>query len=200
MKGRSILSLIVSLMVGNASSLPATSQEITEAQIRGLNQQISTAVQNAENRARAGSLIESRKPALLEYRQLWSQRFPEIASLIGQWGGNWGASFTIFPTNKPNQVCVQYDDESGAFVEPGIIKAGKIYWKSSFSGVNFVLFRKSNSLVVITTQQGKPNIMPQPISLLPSPLSSFTNSRYTYETLGCITETNSTALRRLLGN
>jgi hypothetical protein len=182
-----------SQQVAPGRSLPANSQEITEAQIRGLNQQISTAVQNAERRARAANIPESQKIALREYRQFWQNKNPEIARFVGQWGGNWGGSFTVFPTNKPERVCVQYGDELGVFVEPGIIKVGKIYWKSPFPEANSVLLRQSNSLVVIRIHQGKPVIWPQPISVLPRPELKLTNSRYTYESLGCITDTNVTA-------
>ena len=86
MKGRSIFSLIVNLTVWSASSLPATSQEITEAQIRGLRQQIETEVQNAESRARSRNLPESYKANLREYRQFWQITNPEIAKVIGEWG------------------------------------------------------------------------------------------------------------------
>lgn len=198
MKGRSIFSLIVSLTVWSASSLPATSQEITEAQIRGLRQQIETEVQNAESRARSRNLPESYKANLREYRQFWQNTNPDIAKVIGEWGGNWGASFTIFPTNKPNLVCVQYVDETESFVEPGKLKDGKIYWKSPLSGISSVLLRESNSLVVITIAKGQPNIWPQPLSLLPRPVSGFTRNKHSYPSLGCITETDVTRLKQLL--
>ncbi len=197
MKWQVSFGLMVCFAMFGAGSLPVKAQEITEAQIRGLKQQIETEVQNAESRARRGSIPESQKTALREYRQFWQNRNPDVARFVGQWGGNWGESFTIFPTKRPDRVCVQYGDESETFVEPGTLKNGKIYWKSPLPNLSSVLLRESNSLVVIKVK-GQPKIWPQPLSLLPSPASSFTRNQHSYESLGCITETNVTRLRQLL--
>lgn len=198
MKRISLVSLIVSMAVLGAGSLPANSQEITEAQIRGLRQEIQTEVKNAERRARPLNIPESQKRALLEYRQFWQNRNPDVARFVGQWGGNWGESFTIFPTKIPERVCVQYGDESETFVEPGTLKNGKIYWNPPLPKLSSVLLRESNSLVVITIAKGQPKIWPQPLSLLPRRASRFTTNKHSYESLGCITETNVTRLRQLL--
>jgi hypothetical protein len=195
MKSRSIFSLMVSLSIWSANSLPATSQKLTEKQIRGLKEQISTAVQNSESTARSEFFSAARKPYLLKYRQFWHHKNPYIAKFVGSWIDDSGRWFTIFPTNKPNQVCIQYADKFNGLIERGIIKNGKIYWKSTVLRVDSVLLRPSKSLVVIRIQQGKYNIWPLSIADLPRQLCVITNHPNSYKNLGCITETNVTALR-----
>lgn len=101
-KGIQLFSLITSLAILGGGSLPANGQGITEAQIRGLRQKIEREVQREESLAIPQNPSES--PALREYRQFWQNRNPEIARFAGQWGGNRGGYYTIYPTNEPNMV------------------------------------------------------------------------------------------------
>lgn len=160
------------------------------ARIQALKPQITREVQKAESRSdRPKPGLAKAQIQLRQYRQFWEQVNPNLAAVLGEWGGPWGYSITVFPTNQPNQVCVQYVDESEATVEVGTLKDKIVIWKSPSSGITAELLRERNSLVFLRLDQNPPVINPQPISTLPRPVSKLTAQR-TYESLGCITETD----------
>jgi len=193
---------MMSLLVLGCVSSPAIGKEISESQIRGLDKQIDGAVKLTEStvRRRSDYQAQANKAALMQYREFWKKKNPELANLLGEWGGSWGYSFTIFPTNQPDKVCVQDVDESDSILEQGTLKNGKIFYYSPSFNTNYVLLRRGNSLVVLTDAHGKINIIPQPISIVPRKVSRFTKNQQSYESLGCITESDINKLSRLVSS
>ena len=203
MKRQSLLGFGLSL-IGSASllivwALPIGSQELTDSELGILKQQIVKRVRETEKKNyRPRNTSEVDRKSLIEYRNFWRKQDSKLSDLLGEWGGAWGYSITIFPSKKPNQVCIQYVDESEVTVEAATFKSGKIYWNSPSSKIFAVLLRESNSLVFITKSKDNINILPQPISALPRLSSSRSVNSSPYSNLGCIVETSVLALQQAL--
>ena len=202
MKRRSLLGFGLSL-IGSASvlivwALPTASQELTDSELGTLKQQIVKRVRETEEKNyRARNTSEVDRKSFIEYRNFWRKQDSKLSDLLGEWGGAWGYSVTIFPSKKPNQVCIQYVDESEVTVEAAIFKSGKIYWNSPSSKISAVLLRESNSLVFITKNKGNINILPQPISALPRLSFYRPGNSSPYSNLGCIVETSVFTLQQV---
>jgi hypothetical protein len=65
---------------------------------------------------------------LQEYRQDWQDRYGDRAELLGQWGGPFGISMTLFPTENPDRLCVQYQDEYTSKVTAGTLDGDRLQW------------------------------------------------------------------------
>ena len=61
---------------------------------------------------------------LRQYRKAWSKTQPLIAPLIGQWSDGIEGGFAIYPSSKPNQVCILAP--FSARVQPGYVNGKTI--------------------------------------------------------------------------
>lgn len=194
MKGRSILSVIVNLIILGICSLPTFAQVRserypTDTEIQKLIAEFRSDIPTFQRSSNLGGdyLKHPRQKQLFEqvklFERAWSQVDPAVAPFLGTW--NAGApDWSIYPSNTRGRVCVIFNQPSrggtpnNSYFSLGSVSNGQLRIKGeSFTGESYRIFiREGNYLGGMSVINNRPGISAY---VWRSPLTNFIQSSIT---------------------
>ncbi|OLP17813.1 hypothetical protein BST81_12150 [Leptolyngbya sp. 'hensonii'] len=166
---------------------------LTDSQIETRIQQVMPkirktlqSVQQYQQEAQQQPGYASRQQALQAYRNFWKQRLNNatVGDMLGNWQGPFGYAITIFPTAKPDRVCIQYADEEDTGVYLAQVRGNRL--QSDNGQTTSIYLRDGNALTEVYLGD-ETNFTIWPSARLPR---RYRLHQFEFAKLGCITETD----------
>ena len=178
MKGRSIVSVIVNLIILGICALPVFAQirserYPTDTEIQRLIAEFRSDIPSFRRSSDLGGdyLKHPREKQLFEqvklFERAWSQVDPAVAPFLGSWNSG-VADWSIYPSKFKGRACVLFNHpmgkgrENNSYFSLGSVSNGQLRIKGeSFDGTSYRIFvRESNYLAGMNVTNNSPGISP----------------------------------------